>query len=548
MNQRACAGKPAAGFHGVHLGRRLLLALAVLALLAPSAAAQKRGGILDTAMREDPTGFDQHGSKKSSARTQEAMSLTHNRLFMYPEDDRKGGGIVGDLVERWSQPDPKTYILHLYKGVRFHPKPPVNGRELTAEDVRWTFSRVMKSPEKRLFPTLKNVVAVDAHTLRFELSAPFGPFIPNLAATTMVIYAKDAGKRCESCNGGRDLTGADTVIGTGPFMLEDYREGQVLVYKRHPDYFRKGKPYIDGVNIYVMRDKATYMSALRTGKVQLLEAWNRVDHVNAEEAAEFPETVIELFPMFRTSENIIGRLDKKPWNDLRVRRAVSLAVDRDRWVKGLFPKGGVRHSGPIPNVSEFYLAEKELGESARWYRYDPAEARRLLAEAGYPNGFKAKLYMTTGYGPDYTTRSALIKDMLGKVGIDLAIVAQDYPQWIKGTYAGNFPEWALLHIPTWGLGDEDEWLGSYLPGDTRNQIHLQDAKFAEIVARSRNAPTLEGRAEAIREFQRAFHDQMLRVFLPIEDFVMLRKRNLMGYAPKMKGYDFGKRFENVWFE
>ncbi|MBI4082224.1 MAG: ABC transporter substrate-binding protein [Candidatus Lambdaproteobacteria bacterium] len=534
------------------LCRALSLPLAALLIaligLVPAASAQKRGGVLSAVLREDPTGFDLLGPKKASWVTQSAMSFTHNRLFMYPEDDRREGGVVGDLVESWSQPSPTVYLLKLHQGVRFHPKPPVNGRELTAEDVRWTFERVMKSPEARLFKRVKNVVAVDPYTVRFELSAPFGPFLPNLAATTIVIYAKESGKPCDTCNGGRDFTAVNTAVGTGPFMLEEYQEGQKLVFKRHPNYFRKGRPYLDGINLYIMKDNAAQMAALRTGKVQLLEAWNRVDHQMAQEAKEFPRTVVELFPIYATGENIVGRVDKKPWNDLRVRRAVSLAIDREGWLKGLWPMGGKRLSGPIPNASAFDIPEDKLGDLAKWYRYDVAEAKRLLAQAGYPNGFKGKLITTVGYGPDYTSRTALIKDMLGRVGIELEIVAQEYPQWIKHTYAGNFSEWSLVHIPQWGLGDEDEWLGSYTPGDTRNHTHLNDPETTRLVEQSRNVATIADRTLAIQSFQRRFHDQMYRVFLPFQNFVLLRRDNVMGFVPKIKGYDFGKRFETVWLE
>ncbi|MBI4082226.1 MAG: ABC transporter substrate-binding protein [Candidatus Lambdaproteobacteria bacterium] len=546
MEQRSHAARGAARWDGAGLGRALLCSLAMLGLMAAPATAQKRGGILSTITLEDPVGFDQHSPKKVSSYTQRALSFTHSRLFQYPRDGR---GVEGDLVESWSQPTPTTYVLKLHQGVRFHAKPPVNGRELTAEDVKWTYDRMMKqSPEKRLFPTLKNTMAVDPYTVRFELKAPFGPFIANLAATTMTIYAQEAGKPCDSCAGGRDFTSAETVIGTGPFMLESYREGQMMIFKRHPDYFRKGLPYLDGANVYIIKDAAAQIAAFRTNKVQLLEDVVRVDYNSAQEAKLEPGTVVQPFPFYNTGENLIGRVDKKPWNDIRVRRAISLAIDRDAWGRGLFPQGYTRYAGPIPETSEFYVPEEKLGDVAKWYRYDPAEAKRLLAEAGYGSGTKIKLYATVGYGPAYATRTALIKDLLSKVGIEAEIVAQEYPQWIKHTYAGNFPEMALVHIPRWGLGDDDEWLGSYLPGNTRNQTHLNDARINELVARSRNGPSYEDRRRAIEEFQRHFHEQMYRVFLPKEMSLIVIKDNIKGYTPKIKGYDFPKHFERVWIE
>jgi ABC-type transport system substrate-binding protein len=107
---------------------------------------------------------------------------------------------------------------------------------------------------------------------------------------------------------------------------------------------------------------------------------------------------------------------------------------------------------------------------------------------------------------------------------------------------------ALVHIPPWTLGDEDEWLGAYLPGDTRNQIHLDDPKLNAIVARSRSAATHDERRKAIEDFQRYFHEQMYRVFVPKELSIILVKDNVKGYLPKVKGYDFPKHLESAWIE
>jgi len=518
------------------------------ALFAAPVLAQKQGGVLNITNLTGPVGFDMHSPKKASSRTQEYMSFTHNRLFMYAEDESKGLAIVPDLVKTMERPNPTTYIFELHHGVRFHNRPPLDGRELTAKDVKWTFDRVMaQSPEKRLFPTLEKVTVLDKYKVRFDLKSPYAPFRANLAATTMVVYPEEAGKPCKSCAGGRDFTSPETDIGTGPFVLEEYKEGQRLVYKRHPDYFRKPRPYLDGVNVYIIKDPASQIAAYRTGKVDLLGNWMRIDHIHAEDAQKFPNTQVALFAVYATAENIVGRMDEKPWNDVRVRRAISMAINRDAWSKGLFPMGATKLAGPVPSASAYFIAEEKLPEDVhRYYRHDPEAARKLLAEAGYPNGFETKLYTTTGYGQPYNTRTALIKDQLSRIGINATIVSQEYPQWIKGTYKGNFH--GLVHIPRWRLGDEDEWLGAYTPGNTRNQMHLDDPTITGLVKASREATSDEARARAIGDFLLRFHDQMLRVFLPIEHTVEIYSTALKGYSPKVQGYDHGKRLEAVWLE
>jgi peptide/nickel transport system substrate-binding protein len=239
---------------------------AIATVLPAPAQAPRRGGVLRVAEQSDPVGFDTLGKKKAPVYTQLALAYTHNRLLKYDP----AGEVVNDLAERWTQPNPTTYVVTLRKGVRFHNKPPVNGRELTSEDVKFTFERLTKSPEARLFPTLKAVTTPDKYTVRFELSAPFSAFVANLAATTLYIYPKEAGK--PTADGAGDYTAADTVIGTGPFVLEEYREKQRLVFKRNADYFETGKPYLDGVELYTIADVSGSIAAMRTGKLDLIPA------------------------------------------------------------------------------------------------------------------------------------------------------------------------------------------------------------------------------------------------------------------------------------
>jgi peptide/nickel transport system substrate-binding protein len=519
----------------------LLLTLA-LAVSPASGEAPKRGGVLRVAELSDPVGFDTLGKKKAAVYTQLALGYTHNRLFRY---DAKGE-VVPDLAAAVFQPNPTTYTITLKKGVRWHNKPPVNGRALTSEDVKFTLERVTASPEARLFPTLKRVTTPDPFTVRFELSAPSSAFIANLATTTMYIYAKEAGK--PTPDGGRDYTSVETVVGTGPFTLEEYREKQRLVFKRNPNYFESGKPYLDGVEVYTIGDVSAMLAALRTGKIDLLPAstGGGLPHAHAGEARSVPGATVVKHSIFQTCENLIGRMDAKLWSDVRVRRAVALAIDRDTYVKAIFPEGAEPFSGPIPLASRYFIPLAKLGEAARFYRYDPAGARKLLADAGYPNGVQTKLYTTVGYGAEYVSRTELVKDMLSKIGIDASIVAQEYPVWIASTYKGNFD--GMVHIPAWTLGDEDEWLATYTPGDTRNQIHLNDPALTELVNQSREATSEATRAKLIGQFVRTFHENMFRVFLPQPVVLTVVGKGVKGYLPPVRGYSYPTALVNVWLQ
>jgi peptide/nickel transport system substrate-binding protein len=515
---------------------------AIATVLPIPAQAPKRGGVIRVAEQSDPVGFDTLGKKKAPVYTQLALAYTHNRLLKYDP----AGEVVHDLAERWTQSNPTTYVVTLRKGVRFHNKPPVNGRELTSEDVKFTFERLAKSPEARLFPTLKAVTTPDKYTVRFELSAPFSSFVANLAATTLYIYPKEAGK--PTADGTGDYTASETAIGTGPFMLEEYREKQRLVFKRNPDYFETGKPYLDGVELYTIADASGSIAAMRTGKLDLIPAGRGegLPHFLVPEARTIPGARVLPHALFQTSENVIGRVDQKPWNDVRVRRAVSMAIDRPGLSRAMFTEGAELFSGPIPVTSKYFIPLDRLGESSTWYRYDVAAAKKLLADAGYPNGLPVKLTTTVGYGPTYTSRTELLKSMLAKLGIDASIVAQEYPVWISSTYKGNFE--GLVHIPAWTLGDEDEWLATYTPGDTRNQLHLDEPKLTELVQQARSAPNEAARAKLIGQFASMFHDQMYRVYIPAPKMMTVTSRRVQGYVPPVRGYGYATALVNTWLE
>ena len=538
----SAASDPTKGPRPMLRSVRLSVAIAVAgiatiaAVLPAPAQAPKRGGILKVAEQSDPVGFDTLGKKKAPVYTQLALAYTHNRLLKYDVT----GEIVNDLAEKWTQTNPTTYVVTLRKNVRFHNKPPVNGRELTSEDVKFTFDRLAKSPEARLFPTLKAVTTPDKYTVRFELSAPFSAFVANLAATTVYIYPKEAGK--PTADGAGDYTAADTVIGTGPFTLEEYREKQRLVFKRNPDYFESGKPYLDGVELYTIADAAGSIAAMRTGKIDLIPAGRGegLPHFLVPEARAIAGAKVMPHGLFQTSENLIGRLDQKPWSDVRVRRAVSMAIDRAGLAKAIFTEGAELFSGPIPVTSKYFVGFDRLGESAAWYRHDLAAAKKLLADAGFPNGLPpTKLTTTVGYGPNYASRTELLKSML-------AAWASTPPSSPRSTRCGSPPP-TRAASRGWCTSPRGRWAtrtsgsATYTPGDTRNQLHLDDPKITELVQQARGAPNEAARAKLIGQFVTMFHDQLYRVYLPGPKLITVTSKRVQGYVPPVRGYGYATR-------
>src|SRR5262245_2955352 len=243
-------------------------------LWSAEAGPPKRGGILRVRGR-DPVHFDPHLIRDD--RTHSVLSFVYSKLLRHTVGGDVPPGtfrVEPDLAARWEAPDDTTYIFHLRQGVHWHNKPPVNGRELVAEDVKFTFDRFLTiegNPARQLLESVDRVEVVDSYTVQFRLKEPFVWLLDTLASPLCTwIIAPEVVKYYG------DLKQVQTAIGTGPFLLEGYEPNVKTVFRRHPEYFRSGLPYVDGVEWFVLEDESTGLAMYRTGQIDAGPgpAWN----------------------------------------------------------------------------------------------------------------------------------------------------------------------------------------------------------------------------------------------------------------------------------
>src|SRR5919108_3843076 len=317
---------------------------------APAAGEKpKYGGIIRMAEREPPN-LDPHLS--ISFNPQNIGSLIYNGLVRFPygheQKDPYDLTIMPDLAERWEYTDDKTVVFYLRKGVKFHNKPPVNGREVKAPDVKYSLERfAAKSGFRARFDDVDRIEVVDDYTVKIITKHPFAPMLINLATPAYcVILPKEA----EDKYG--DFNKAEAAIGTGPFVLERYERGVKLVFKRNPDFYVQGLPYLDGVEWQITPDAAARLALLRTGKVEFLHVHG---FLQGEEAIPLQQTNPELSVVkFRPLGQglFYMRTDQPPFNDIRVRRALSLGINRPAWLEALEFGEGCIDNGPVPCALE----------------------------------------------------------------------------------------------------------------------------------------------------------------------------------------------------
>jgi len=337
---------------------------------------------------------------------------------------------TASLAESWELPDAQTVIYHIRKGVHFHDKPPVNGREMTAEDVVYSIKRYTETPGSYGNTSTKpeeraTVTAPDKWTVVLKYPpAAIGQHYMRFSDFCRVVPQ-------EMVEEWGDLQDWRAACGTGPFILADYVNMSSLTFERNPNYWRKDPlhpentlPYVDSLKLLIIEDTSTSIAAMRTGKL---------DHLGVgwEDAESLMETNPELKytrHLQGFSWNIFMRVDQPelPFYDVRVRRALAMAVDNRAIAEDYY--GGNAHilTSPIMPAPEFdcmYTPLEEQNEIVQeLFGYHPEKAKQLLAEAGYPDGFKATI-LCAGTGD----LLSIYKEYWAAIGVELEIEIKDWP-------------------------------------------------------------------------------------------------------------------------
>jgi peptide/nickel transport system substrate-binding protein len=526
------------------------LMMSTLPLLRPAplwgaeAGPPRRGGILRV-RGSDPVHFDHHLTL--NAKTNTTLSFVHSTLLRYKVGPEIAPGtftVEPHLAERWEEPDDLTYVFHLRRGVTWHNKPPLNGRELVADDVKFTFDRFLSEKAnvlRDMLEPVERVEVVDRYTVKFVLKEPF-VWLPHRVADSsgMWIIAPEVVEKFG------DLKKPESAIGTGPFILERYEPNVKTVFKRNPAYFLKDQPYIDGVEWLVLDDESTGLAMYRTGQIDCGPApWWSVRQADLESLKKsHPHLMYRDFQSIVTG-GITMRTDQPPFNDVRVRRAISHALDRHGLIEAVSLRG---EATPAigRGLAEWSLPVDQLGAGAKYYQYNPKEARRLLAEVGYPKGFKTPLTATSGLGRDLVDAAQLVQRFLKDVGIEAELKLQEYGAYMATTNQGKYE--GMVYGPTTGARDPDGPLyGRYIPDHLLNRGHVNDPKITAMLKEQRRTKDLEARKKIIYEFQRYEAEQQYYVYANSNMLTGSWQPYVKNYAPN-QSFDYGSRVAALWLD
>jgi peptide/nickel transport system substrate-binding protein len=421
------------------------------------AASPRRGGQITIGrLRPLPVlGFDPHTDRSSDDITQ----LIYSRLYSW--DPVNHEAIFNDLATAVEIPDPEhsQFIFSLRRGVRIHSHPdnPASGEELTSEDCKQSFIRCgtsITASDKRLTLLISGTNSPDGgalgaalqtpdpYTFSFRLSRPFAPALSQMAKPDWSILPVKVIEKF-----GKSFTRAGIgglAFGSGPFMLAEFRGTERIVLTRHPEYFLSPRPWLDRIVFAVATNHDQLVSGLKSGRLDATGA--SIGKDNYVEMKEDSRFILSRFPtLFYPCLHVRIR---PPFDDVRVREAIDLALDREKFIDALWGGEG-NYNGPIPwPLEQWALPQDEL---RRLYPHDPSRARALLQEAGYADGFSTTMKVPSVESSavfDIREGASRIVADLSDSGITANVEQADVSSFIAETIQpGNFEMAFFPNIP-----------------------------------------------------------------------------------------------------
>src|SRR6266446_4708187 len=522
-------------------GRTLLLSVVlglVLALYVPlhAAAQPSKGGTIVWAVHEGMPDFDIHYQGTYIAA--QPIGPLYNGLLAFDVYDNEK--IVGDLAERWEITDGgKRITFALRKGVKFH-----DGADFTCADAKYSIEKL--TDPKRATPLFVTIMehafagatCSDDFTLVLSLKKPSAVMLTVLAGAHAVMMKAGIAEQV-------DRKDPKFLIGTGPFKFKSYTPGVDFRAERNPNYWKPGLPHIDGYQAVVMDDLTKIFASFRARQLTMTGIARHLERPEADILKkDFPDAVVALGPRAGW-DSFVMHNGKHPFNDPRVRKAVALATDREKMIE-IGAEGWGMLGGYIGPHTPYGLPLEELRKYPQFgedMAKRQAEAKRLLAEAGYAKGVDVELVLRRG--PMYERGALSRQDDLKKVGINIKITLLDTAGYRDRTEKGDFQAYTVLSAVTI---DEPVYYYSRFTCDApANFGKYCNPEFDKLFAEQSRTFEVQKRAEITRQMEHI----LLRDNPDDRGFYWksaMAYWNRVKQWPPIQGttvYNFGK-FEQVW--
>jgi peptide/nickel transport system substrate-binding protein len=480
----------------------LVLLLAVVVPMPSDAEATdtpRRGGVLLAVIGADAPSLDPH-QESTFANIQMVAPLYNTLLQVDPYSYPK---VIGDVATEWKiSPDGLTYTFKIRRDMKFH-----DGTPLTSADVKATYDKIVFPPQgtrsvrKIHYSAVDKIEAPDPGTVVFKLKFPSSSLLGNLASPWNVIFAK---KHLDQ-DPNHYMKNA---VGTGPFKFKNYTRGSTFEGERNPAYHIKDRPYLDGYKFFISTETSVRAAAIRSGRAYI-------------EFRDLPHSEVDAIKKQLGDKVVVQETSQvgqfgfamqntvKPFTDIRVRKALTLALDRYTAGKVLYQLTGLRDVGGLMRPgTDWAIPPAELEQIPGFWRdaeKSRTEARKLLAEAGFPNGFKAVMKNRNVKLP-YQDLAVYAIQEWRKIGIEVENRPLETAAWFSdGRDTGNFE--LFLQPTVEFMDDPDQFLNRYTTGASANYGRFSDAAIDDLFSRQARAADPAERKKLVLQLQKRVLEQ-----------------------------------------
>ena len=480
----------------------VVLAVSLVALPpadAHAAETPRRGGILLAVIGADAPSLDPH--QESTFATLQMVAPLYSTLLQI--DPYNYPRVIGDVATEWKpSADGLTYTFRIRQDIKFH-----DGSPLTAADVKATYDKIVFPPQgtrsirKIHYSAVERVEAPDPGTVVFKLKFPSASLLDNLASPWNVIYPKKYLDKDPNYF-------MKSVVGSGPFKFKNYTRGATFEGERYAEYFVKDRPYLNGYKFFISPETSVRAAAIRSGR-----AYIEFRDLPSSEVEAIKKQLGDKVVVQETSQvgqfGIAMQNTVKPFTDIRVRKALTLGFDRYTAARALFQLTGLRDVGGLMRPgTEWAIPPAELEKIPGFWRdadKSRAEAKRLLAEAGYPNGFKAVMKNRNVKLP-YQDFAVYVIQEWRKIGIEIEHRPLETAAWFADLRdTGNFELGVQPTVEF--MDDPDQFLNRYTTGAPANYGRFSDPALDDLFSRQARTVDPTERKKIVIQLQKRVLEQ-----------------------------------------
>ena len=516
----------------------LLLAFSI----GETAFAQKQGGTLRIYFFDSPASVSIH--EETTAAGQGPVMGVFNNLVLYKQDVPQNGlqSIGPDLASEWSWDEDKTQLtFRLREGVKWH-----DGKPFSAKVCTWDLltgksdERLRINPRKAWYRNLDKVTTNGDYEVTFQLKRPQPAFIALLASGFSPVYPCHVSPRDMRTN----------PIGTGPFKFVEFKPNESIKVARNPDYWKKGLPYLDGIEYQIIKNVSTGVLVFVAGKVDMTSPYFLQVPVVNDVKNQAPETICQLVPV-NVNRNVMMNRETPPFNDPDLRRAVALSLDRQAFIDTLtMGKGDIGGVMQPPPEGVWGMPPEMLKTLPG---YDPdvqknrAEGRRIMEKFGYGPVKRLEIKVSTRNVAPYRDAAIILIDQLKEIYIAGELEPVDTVQWYPKVMRGDYT--AALNLTGNGIDDPDQTMyENFTCGAEGNYDRYCNPELDKMVDRQSMEFDQKKRREFVWAIERKLAEDAARPILWHNRTGTCWQPCVKGYSLMVNSVDNGWRMEDVWLD